>query len=213
MPLDPRAVFTPSPNFSSRGGLDVVATVIHYTAGGRASGSIRWLCNPAAKASAHFVIARDGKRTQLVEIEHKAWHVGVGEAPYYDEMTSDPNRFTIGIELANHGLLETVDGEHFTRLGRELRRYRGATPVKATLEYDNGNRITGLWEPYPDLQMDSLQALLKLIADSHGVDAARNLWGHEEIATELGRKKDPGGAFPWERFSRKTPRRTSSKIH
>ena len=35
--------------------------VMHYTAGSSATSSVNWLLNPAAKASAHLVIGRDGK--------------------------------------------------------------------------------------------------------------------------------------------------------
>ena len=208
--------FVPSPNHSSRKGLDVVATVIHYTAAASARGSIRWFQMAESQASAHYVIARDGDITRMVKLARKAWHAGSSEMLYKGEMTRDANRFTIGIELANCGLL-IDDGNDmpsdFWWGNRKPKRYRGPDPSKARLRYDNGVEVEGWWEPYPDAQIDSLQALLKKLAEIGYKDAASNLIGHEEIAMPFAaRKKDPGPVFPWERFSRKIERRTEGHL-
>jgi hypothetical protein len=63
-----------SPNQSSRNGRPVIGVVMHDTEGGYA-GSVSWLCNPAADASAHIVMREDGNEvTQLVPFLQKAWH-------------------------------------------------------------------------------------------------------------------------------------------
>jgi len=213
MPLDNSIPFVRSPNVSSRDGFVITGTVIHYTAGGVASGSISWLCNETANASAHFVIARDGTITQLVEILKKAWHAGTSEWIYNGEETSNVSRYTIGIELANHGLLIEDGGRLYYELGRTHKQYKGPEPVRATLFYDSGPSVAGFWEPYPDAQLDSLQELLRKIAAAGYPAAATNLVGHEEVGMPLGRKMDPGAAFPWERFYRTGPRRTRSSLH
>jgi N-acetyl-anhydromuramyl-L-alanine amidase AmpD len=46
--------------------------VCHITEGSYA-GAVSWLANPEAKASSHFVVARDGRITQLVALEDTAW--------------------------------------------------------------------------------------------------------------------------------------------
>jgi len=212
MPLDSAIPFIASPNFSSRDGRSVVGTVVHYTAGGRASGSIRWLCMPEARASAHFVISRDGRTTQLVELDMKAWHAGVSEMQVGQEILSDAGRFTVGVELANCGLLHKVGEDFFYEVGRDLKKYAGPEPQRAELKYDDGHSVEGWWEPYPDAQMDALQDLLrKMTARGYGT-AASNLIGHEEVAMPLGRKTDPGALFDWNRFGRKSCRRTSAGL-
>lgn len=203
--------FAHSPNQSCRKGSDITGTVIHYTAGGSAGGSIAWLCNPSSKASAHFVISRSGDTTQLVSLERKAWHAGVSEMLSNDEMLGDASRFTIGIELANHGHLQKHNGDFYYELGRSLKKYRRAPPVNATLVYDNGLEVNGWWEPYPDKQIDALAALLLDLKTAGYGNAAQNLVGHEEIGMPLGRKMDPGPLFPWQRFYRKLDRRTHTK--
>ena len=97
--------FISSPNQSSRKGIDITGVMIHYTAGGSARGSVSWLCNPAAKASAHFVISRGGDGPQVGSVDGQAWRTGVTEITVNGEMKSDASLYTIGIELANHGMV------------------------------------------------------------------------------------------------------------
>lgn len=208
MPLSKDIPFLPSPNFSSRGSAEVIGTVVHYTGGWSTGGSIKWLMDKAAKASAHFVIARDGEITQLVELHVAAWHAGVGEMPHGGEVLSNPNQCTIGIELSNCGLLQKHGEDFFYEVGRTLKRYEGEAPQFRALVYDNGLRVEGWWEPFWDEQLDALQGLLRQLAEAGFREAVSNLVGHEEIAMPLGRKTDPGPCFPWDRFSRKAARRT-----
>src|SRR5437762_14089661 len=78
-----------SPNRSSRHGQRIDLLVWHETAGAY-SGSVSWLCNPKADASAHLVIREDGGEcSQLVPLAEKAWHA----AAY--------NPRSVGVEHAN----------------------------------------------------------------------------------------------------------------
>ena len=49
--------------------------VVHVTEGSF-WGSVRWLRNPRAHASSHFVVARNGRIIQLVHLSDIAWHAG-----------------------------------------------------------------------------------------------------------------------------------------
>jgi N-acetyl-anhydromuramyl-L-alanine amidase AmpD len=78
-----------SPNRSSRHGARVDLLVWHETAGAY-KGSVAWLCNPAAQASAHLVVREDGGEvTQLVPLAEKAWHAAAF------------NPRSVGVEHAN----------------------------------------------------------------------------------------------------------------
>ena len=207
-----------SPHYASRGKWEILGTVIHYTAGGRASGTARWFANLSSGVSSHYVIGRRGAQYRCVDDDQSAWHAGRSEMVIGGESLSDSrgsaNSFTLGIALANRGTITEIDGRYYWELGGTLRTYRGPDPVRATLRYDNGIRVTGLWEPFPDEQMDSLQALLLDIKNAHGDSVATNLIGHEEIAMPFGtRKRDPGPLFPWDRFYRKIPKRTQGIIN
>ena len=89
MTVLPKLVQAHTPNQSSRHGTRIDLLVWHETAGSYA-GSVAWLENPAAQASAHLVIREDGKEaTQLVPLAGKAWH-----AEAY-------NARSVGVEHAN----------------------------------------------------------------------------------------------------------------
>ena len=73
--------------------------VIHYTGMPDCAEALDRLCDPAAKVSAHYLIARDGTAWRLVEEDRRAWHAGVGR---WGDVT-DVNAASIGIELDNPG--------------------------------------------------------------------------------------------------------------
>jgi len=107
-------------------------------------------------------------------------------------------------------LTRDVGGFWYEVAGR-LYRYDGPRPISAALEYDDGRRIVGYWEPFPEAQLAGLEELLaKLSEAGYLVD----LVGHEEVGMPFGRKMDPGPLFPWERFLayRSKPRRTTSSL-
>jgi N-acetylmuramoyl-L-alanine amidase len=102
--------WAPSPNYrSGRQGRSIIAIVNHITAG-LMPGTLSWLSNPAAKASAHYLVTKSGVVYQLVKDEDTAWHAGIINKPdwiLYDG--SNPNYYTLGIEheaLAGEALSE-----------------------------------------------------------------------------------------------------------
>ncbi|WP_147103431.1 N-acetylmuramoyl-L-alanine amidase [Tateyamaria sp. syn59] len=82
-----------------RDGLRPTHVVLHYTAMATAEAAIERLCDPAAEVSAHYVICKTGRVTQLVPEGLRAWHAGAGE---WDGL-QDINSRSIGIELDNDG--------------------------------------------------------------------------------------------------------------
>lgn len=64
-----------------------------------AEAAIERLCDPEAEVSAHYVICKTGRITQLVPEGLRAWHAGAGE---WQGLT-DINSRSIGIELDNDG--------------------------------------------------------------------------------------------------------------
>jgi N-acetylmuramoyl-L-alanine amidase len=161
--------------------------VMHYTAGGSASESINWLCNPAAKASAHLVIARDGTVTQLVPFNRVAWRAGLSEWKGVENM----NRHSIGIELDNHGFLGTVAPQGGWR-------FRDVAPVAyphVLMATHKAGKPRGGWHTYTDAQMRAATEVARLLVHTYGLE---DVIGHDDIAP--GRKTDPGPAFGMEVF-------------
>ena len=89
-----------SPNHGPRrDGLRPELVVLHYTAMPDAASAERALCDPAREVSCHWLIARDGTVTALVDEEMRAWHAGAGSWGGRE----DVNSRSIGIELDNDG--------------------------------------------------------------------------------------------------------------
>jgi len=205
--MTPDVAYKRSPNQSDRAGAAVVAVVLHYDASPSDSATVNWLCNPASKVSAHYHLGRSGAITQMVPLDRVAWHAGQADIPLRDgEYISSGNRSTIGIEMANLGLLQkTADGFAYAVDGA-LRKYKGATPLHAALTYPDGRRVEGWWEPFAEPLLASLTSVLQAIGAAGYVAATKNLVGHDEVARPWGRKCDPGAAFPWERYHREVTR-------
>jgi N-acetyl-anhydromuramyl-L-alanine amidase AmpD/TusA-related sulfurtransferase len=101
-----------SPNkYNGRNGWKPDMIVCHITEGSFA-GAVSWLCNPASQASAHFVVAKDGRVAQLVDIKDGSWcngtSVDLAKSPktHYSKSTlrtvrerkTNANYYTISIE-------------------------------------------------------------------------------------------------------------------
>ena len=100
-----------SPNKMGRQGHKPDMIVSDITEG-NFDGAVTWLCNPASKASSHFVVAKDGRITQLVDLKDAAWingtSVDIDKDPkrHYSKSTlaqvrdrkTNANYYTIGIE-------------------------------------------------------------------------------------------------------------------
>lgn len=159
--------------------------VMHFTAGRSAQSSIGHLTNPAAKASAHLVIGRDGSITQLVDFNKRAWHAGISHWDGRDNV----NAFSIGIELDNAGELTGGAGHWRSWFQMPV----GDADVLVA-RHKNGGGETG-WQRYTEPQIGvAVEVGSALVRQYHLVDVV----GHEDIAP--GRKRDPGPAFPMSSF-------------
>lgn len=201
----------PSPNHSSRGNRSICGVVIHYTAGGDFQSTARWFAMESARVSAHYIVARNGDVIRCVNHDRAAWHAGRSRIFTGRFWSKAVNQRTIGIELSNYGLLhKDKSGFFWRRTGRGLAPYGGQTPVYASLNIKGAKVVTGYWEPFSELQYDSINEIFKALqADDIPTD---RVWGHDEIALPVGRKIDPGAAFDWGRILRKSQRDASSHI-
>ena len=177
------AGFVESPNCA--GSLKPVFLVMHYTAGGSAQGAIAWLCNPASRASAHVVIGRDGSVTQLVPFNRQAWHAGRSRW----QGRTGLNKYSIGIELDNAGVLNGAPGQWRTSWGTAV---RDEDVVELPHKFDG---IVRGWHAYTPRQLAVAQAVAASIVIEYGI---QDVIGHDDIAP--GRKTDPGPAFPMATF-------------
>ena len=75
----------------------VECIVFHATAGPNAESALSWFEKPASKASAHFVIDRNGTTYQCAPLEQRCWHC------------RGFNYRSIGIEMAGWCNLKLLD--------------------------------------------------------------------------------------------------------
>ena len=90
-----------SPNFNKNKRLisSIKLVIIHYTGMQSERESIKRLCSPLSKVSAHYLIGQNGKIFKLVEDRHIAWHAGKSRWKKFNNL----NKNSIGIELVNKG--------------------------------------------------------------------------------------------------------------
>ncbi|HBK78386.1 MAG TPA: N-acetylmuramyl-L-alanine amidase [Nitrospinae bacterium] len=147
---------------------------------------MRWLCGPAARASAHLVLGRGGGQiVQLAPFNVETWHAGQSRWAGHSGL----NGCSIGVEIANAGRL--------VRSGGALRTWYGATvpdgeALRARHKHEDA---PAYWHAYTALQLERALDLARCLAAAYEL---ADILGHEDISP--GRKSDPAPAFPLEKI-------------
>lgn len=166
-----------SPNHEPRQGRAVELLIVHSTVGGLSS-SLGWLCNPASQASAHYVIAKDGRVFQLVPDDQAAWHAGRSRFGAWGG--TDPVKRSLEVKLRSIGIeLENLNG------------MRVKDPKTGALRTISGDAYT----PVQVLALTTLVASLRVAHHIPKTQVVR----HMDIAVPVGRKRDPL-EFDWPRW-------------
>lgn len=181
--------FIKSPNSSKRTD-SVKCIVLHHTGSDSFKGSVSWLCDKQAQASAHFIIDLDGTINQLVKTEDSAWHAGKSEWTINGNKIIGLNNCSIGIEIVNIGLLiKGSDGKFYYEVGRNLKEWKGTTPKFSKIIYPNGKVLEGYGVEYPEKQINAVVDLCKALIVKYPNIKKEHILTHFQIAGE--RKNDP----------------------
>lgn len=165
------------------------ALIMHYTAGGSASGTVNYFRQSSAGVSAHLVIGRDGEVTQMVKFNRKGWHAGKSRWRGKNGM----NSYSIGIEMANMGKLkQTASGRWANWSGKSV---PDEKVVLAEHRHFPGKEYG--WEIYPEAQLMAAVGAAQAIVKEYGLDPW-DVVGHEDVS--MHRKIDPGPAFDLDKF-------------
>jgi len=177
------ALQRPTPNRS--GVLQPEVVVLHDTAGRLAgTGSVAWLRNPVAKASAHVVIGRDGKVWQLTPFTTKTWHAGKSSFKGRPSV----NNFGIGIELVNPGKLQPHGSSQAKAWHGEVYGRSKYGIEHAETPYHGA----GLWMPYTQAQVTTVLGILATLRGEYpSIKEATTHW-----FISPGRKIDTNPLFP-----------------
>jgi len=155
--------------------------VLHYTGGSSLDSSIGWLTNENAKASAHFVVGKDGRIVQLAPVNTITWHAGRSKWKNRDSL----NNYSIGIEIDNAGLLEKRANGYATCFNKRI------DEGQVVLAKHKNNDKEEAWEAYTTQQIEAVESLCSALIQKYPI---KEIVGHDDIAP--GRKVDPGPAFP-----------------
>lgn len=156
--------------------------VLHYTNESDSESTIKRFMDSRSQVSAHIVIARDGKVTQLIPFNLAAWHAGISSWGNYHDL----NTFSVGIELENAGILQHNGTDWVSTFGIPF----PDDEVLVTNHKNNPNVNYG-WQKYTEIQIETTT---EIIAELMHVYGFREILGHDDIAPK--RKWDPGPAFP-----------------
>ncbi len=183
-----RIIHSESPNRSGPMVPDII--VIHYTSGRDAESSVASLSDPNVRASAHVVVARDGRIFQLIPFNTIAWHAGQSSYRFADGTLREGfNQFSIGIEIDNAGILTKSGNVYSAWFGRT---YEEKDVLKAI---HRNERTPRFWHRFTETQITVVEELCRLLIKEYNI---KHILGHEEISP--GRKVDPGPAFPLDKL-------------
>jgi N-acetylmuramoyl-L-alanine amidase len=155
--------------------------VLHDTANRAQPGeTVRWFSSAECKTSAHFVVERDGKIIQMVDLDRKAFHAGVSAF----KGRAGCNAFAIGIEIDNPGKLDKNGRAWFHK--KTEAGYTGAIH-KATKEHGDG-----YWLAYTQEQINAVTELCDALTEAY--PSITDIVTHWIISP--GRKIDTNPLFP-----------------
>lgn len=176
-----------SPNVGGR--LVPEYIVLHDTASGlNDSGSISWLTNRESKVSAHVVIGRDGKITQLVPFNTVAWHAGKSIWAGRQFL----NGFSIGIEIINPGKLQKIGDGVYKGVGTYDTNKDPSLVVSYRKTAAHGE---GYWLAYSDAQIAAVRELCEGLCQAYGIKDILTHW-----LISPGRKVDTNPLYPLEQL-------------
>ncbi|MEQ8307993.1 MAG: N-acetylmuramoyl-L-alanine amidase [Hoeflea sp.] len=164
--------------------------VMHYTAGYTGSSAIQTFKSPASKVSAHLVIDRSGKVTQMMPFNKKAWHAG----PSVYKGVRNLNSHSIGIEFVNIGYLRQSRKGLVDAYGNTLSMEKFDDYVIAPHPRVGSGEF--YWPVYTEAQLAVGRKITEALIKSYPIEG---ICSHEEIDTR-GWKTDPGPAFPMRSF-------------
>ncbi|HLL85072.1 MAG TPA: N-acetylmuramoyl-L-alanine amidase, partial [Longimicrobium sp.] len=143
--------------------------VIHYTEGGSVAESHEYLQSKGY--GYHAMVARNGALIQCASFNRAVRHSGKSNW----KGRSGVSGFSLGVCAANYGIRAAEFGV--------------ANPLTARHKSEG---MTRMWERYPDAQVAAIRNVCELLVRTYPTIV--DIVGHDDVA--VGRKLDPGPAFP-----------------
>lgn len=168
-----------SPNhFNGREGWKADMIVMHIT-DGNYDGAISWLTNPVSRVSSHYIVAKDGRKEQLVDFQDASWSNGT---------STDPNS-------------NVYYGKSLNNIVRE--RKTNANFYTYTIEHEGFLNEEGkLTEAQYQSSLSVVKDIITDMKNRYGITFVpdrEHLIGHSDVNPEA-RPNCPGKLFPYDRF-------------
>ena len=180
--------------------------VLHHTAGGSASSTVKWWQDTKEPIATAYVLERDGTIFEVFDPRHWAYHLGLKGAG------GRVDRRSVGIEIASEGGLTEADGALYT-----FDSIRPSHRFDKKDAYDHGTTWRGYrhFARYTPAQIEAVALLVDhLCATFHiprrtpknHLDFDKALWdyqgivGHQHVRSD---KSDVHPGFDWERLRQK----------
>jgi N-acetyl-anhydromuramyl-L-alanine amidase AmpD len=142
--------------------------VIHHTAGGSAESTYNYWNSSKDRVATHFIIDRDGTIYQCMPME-KSWgyHLYIASPGNkidraYKKLSSKYDAQSVGVELANYGYVNFVNGKFVNYVGKLIHHDR-------VTKLDTPYKGYSYWEDYTKEQVDSLKLLLLHLIEEYPI--------------------------------------------
>lgn len=165
--------------------------IVHYLAG-TSKDAEKYFQSSDRPTSAHILIDKHGVVKQLVPFDIVAYHAG----PSLWKQLTNLNKHSIGIELENWGRLKKMGNKWQPEFGTT-----GQISVPEMEIIKSSDGTISRWDKYTDAQISSFFAVSCALRRAY--PTIDGLAGHNEICLPVGRKTDPGPAFPIEELRRR----------
>lgn len=171
-----------------------IGTVVHFDAG--RGNPLSTMESGRANNYLYSAIGRDGQFYQSNSLSEWGWHAGKSEWKIDGKARTGVSAYFDGVEVSASGLLKKMNGDLFAPwYATKQSDYIHKREVRFVQK--NANVLMdGYYHAYTAAQEAALiQYLLWRKVNDPKNYSFDNVVGHDEVATPLGRKNDPGGAL------------------
>jgi N-acetyl-anhydromuramyl-L-alanine amidase AmpD len=165
--------------------------VIHFTAGRSLNGdkdAENTVKYGQSQGYAYWCMSSTGKIYKTHDIDSWGYHAGSSSWKNYGSVSDN----FLGLEICNAGRLTKIDDNNYKSWFSEVY-------TKDQVRYSDKVVVPGLYHKYTEAQEEALTKLcIWLYKNNPDVFQIDNIVGHDECATPLGRKNDPGGSLSFE---------------
>lgn len=168
-------------NFNADQKLEPRFVVIHFTTGTNMMSTIHTFLNPVNGVSTHLLVGRTGQVVQFVPFDKVAFHCGLSTW----EKERFLNRFSIGIEVDNAGMLRKSPKGHKSR-----DKFIPEDQIEFKKHWKES--FVRPWQTFTDEQIEVVEKIVRALVEKY--PTITEILGHDMV--NLINRLDPGPLYP-----------------